>query len=389
MSRNWIIAGVAAVCFVMGVALSHRIEPGVRVEKVMLTANTPAIRLFPATPGPHPIALLGHGMTGSKETLFRYGEALAAAGFDSYCVDFPGHGQSPQRFSFPEVASAPAKLAQSLGSVDVYLGHSLGAGAGMESVREAGFHPKLFIALGADVDLGERGPPLLLLAGLFEEFFAPAQLRARTNAQVIISPWSDHLLEAWDPKLVSAAVHAACRTVGKTPPAAATTWRWRFAGLVLALAGALGLMFCLPELHPRLARARGFLIPAILIITLILTTETWIGAVTSLRRVPLQLVLAALLWFALAGVGKFHVPRWSILAVTAILALGCWVMAWKLNAGVSFGIMMCVFGMSMLLLCPALIVAQIATCGGSRRDGDIAMAIFASYVIGQYMPPFY
>jgi hypothetical protein len=27
--------------------------------------------------------------------------------------------------------------------------------------------------------------------------------------------------------------------------------------------------------------------------------------------------------------------------------------------------------------------------GGSRRDGDVAMAIFASYVIGQFMPLFY
>ena len=83
--RNWFIAGVATVCFITGVALSHRIEPGVRVEKIMLTTNTPALRLFPATPGPHPIVLLAHGNGGSKETLFRYGEALAAAGFDRYC----------------------------------------------------------------------------------------------------------------------------------------------------------------------------------------------------------------------------------------------------------------------------------------------------------------
>ena len=67
MSRNWIIAGVAAVCFITGVALSHVIEPGVRVEKVMLTRNTPALRLFPATAGPHPIALRAHRATGSKE----------------------------------------------------------------------------------------------------------------------------------------------------------------------------------------------------------------------------------------------------------------------------------------------------------------------------------
>jgi len=95
MSRNWIIAGVAAVCFITGVTLSHVIEPGVRVEKIMLTTDTPAFRLFHATPGPHPIALLAHGATGSKENLFRFGEALAAAGFECYSVDQAGHGESP------------------------------------------------------------------------------------------------------------------------------------------------------------------------------------------------------------------------------------------------------------------------------------------------------
>ena len=82
MSRNWIIAGVAAVCFVTGVALSHRIEPSIRVEKIMLTTNTPALRLFPATPGPHPIALLAHGNGGSKENLFCIGEAVGRGGRD-------------------------------------------------------------------------------------------------------------------------------------------------------------------------------------------------------------------------------------------------------------------------------------------------------------------
>jgi hypothetical protein len=32
MNRNRILAGVAPVCFITGVALSHRIEPGVRVQ---------------------------------------------------------------------------------------------------------------------------------------------------------------------------------------------------------------------------------------------------------------------------------------------------------------------------------------------------------------------
>src|SRR5438046_2815056 len=81
----------------------------------------------------------------------------------------------------------------------------MGGGVGAWSVREAGFRPKLFIGVGAPVELGEHGPPVLLLAGLFEEFFRPAQLHARTNAQVVISPWCEHIAEAYDPVLVRAA----------------------------------------------------------------------------------------------------------------------------------------------------------------------------------------
>ena len=257
MSRNWIIAGVAAVCFLAGVALSHVIEPGVRVEKIMLTTNTPALRIFPATAGPHPIALLAHGNGASKEMLFRFGEALAAAGFDCYSVDQAGYGESPQRCSRTNLDRKPKELERALGGVDVFIGNSMGAAVGSRSVREAGFRPKLFIGVGNTATLGEHGPPALLLFGRFEEFGIPAQ----TNAQVVISRWSDHALEPFDPVLVNAAIKAACATVGKPVPAAPTAWRWRFARLVLGIAGALGLMFRLPELHPRLARFEGLLFP--------------------------------------------------------------------------------------------------------------------------------
>src|SRR5207248_2045050 len=134
MSRNWIIAGVAAVCFVTGVALSCMIEPGVRVEKIMLTTNTPALRLFPATPGPHPIALLAHGDGASKEMLFRFGEALAAAGFDCYSVDQAGYGESPQPCSLTNLLRNFQELELALGEVDVFIGHSMGGGVGAWSV---------------------------------------------------------------------------------------------------------------------------------------------------------------------------------------------------------------------------------------------------------------
>jgi hypothetical protein len=386
-ANYWVVAA-AIVALILGAVLSRVIEPGVRVEKIMLTTNTPALRLFPATPGPHPIALLAHGNTGSKEMLFRFGEALAAAGLDCYSVDQAGHGESPQSWSFTNILLNLREAEQALGAVDVFIGHSMGGGVGAWSVREAGFRPKLFIGVGAPVQLGEHGPPVLLLGGLFEEFHRPAQFHARTNAQVVISPWSDHILEPYDPVLVRATVKAACAAVSKPVPAAPTAWRWRFAGLVLGIAGGAVLMFRLPELHPRLARTRRFLVPAVLLIAAILTMGTWVGVTPQLRRIPQQLVLLPVIWLSLTGLSRLRLPRWTLTVVTGLLALGCVPLAF-VKGSFLFGTLMCFLGVSTLLLLPSTLVGRIASRGGSRRDGDIATALFASYVIGQFMPVFY
>jgi len=158
-------------------------------------------------------------------------------------------------------------------------------------VNKAGFFPKLFIGVGAPMKFGDHAPTLLLLGGLFEEFYRPAKLKARTDAQVVISPWCDHILEAYDPVLVRAAVKAACAAVGKPVPAAPAAWRWRFAGLVLGIAGALGLMLYLPDLHPRLARIRRFIVPGVLLLALVLTMWPWLGVTSQLRRIPVLCVL--------------------------------------------------------------------------------------------------
>jgi alpha/beta hydrolase family protein len=388
-NRSVIAAAIAAL--ILGAILSRVIEPGVRVEKIMLTTNTPALRLFPLAPGPHPIALLAHGEGASKEMLFRFGEALAAAGFDCYCVDQAGYGESPQSCSLTNRRLNSLEAERALGEVDVFIGQSMGSGTGSWSVREAGFRPKLFIAVGNTATLGEHGPPALLLFGRFEEFGIPAQ----TNAQVVISPWSDHALEAFDPVLVNAAVQAACATVGKPVPAAPTAWRWRFAGLVLGIAGAFVLMFRLPELHPRLARNRGFIVPAILLIAIILTMGTWIGVTPQLRRIPQQLVLFVFIWLVLAGLSRLRLPRWSVAVVTGILTLACLPLVAYLpypqfEKGIFlFAVLMIIFGGSTLVLLLSALVGRIATRGGSRRDGDVAMAVFASYCIGQFIPLFY
>src|SRR5678816_3664224 len=301
--HRWIV--VAAVIFMgAGAALSHVIDPGVRVEKPMLTADTPALRILPTAPGPHPVALLAHGNGGSKEMLFRFGEALATAGFHCYSVDQAGYGESPRPWALTNILLHFQESERALGAVDVFIGHSMGGGVGAWTVRKAGFRPKLFIGVGAPVELGEHGPSVLWLAGLFEEIYRPARLRAQTNAQVVISPWSDHILETYDPVLARAAVKAACAAVGKPVPAAPTAWRWRFAGLVLGVAGALGLMFRLPELHPRLARIRRFIVPCVLLLALGLTLGPWVGVTPQLRRIPQQLVLLVFIWLALAGLSR-------------------------------------------------------------------------------------
>jgi len=393
LAHLWIVVA-AIICLAAGAALSHVIDPRIRVEKLTLAANTPALRIFPATPGPHPIALLAHGNGGSKEMLFRFGEALAAAGFDCYSVDQAGYGQSPQSCSRTTVRHYFVEAERALGAVDVFIGHSMGGGTGSWSVREAGFRPRLFIGVGYPARLGGDAPPLLL-AGLFDPFFRPAELRAEKNSQVVISPWSEHILEVYDPVLVNAAVKAACATVGQPIPAAPAAWLRRLAGLVLGISGAFVLMFHLPELHPSLARTRRYIVPAILLIALGLTLGTWVGVIPQLRRIPQQLVLLPLILLALAGLAGLRMPRWTLAVVTVILALACLAVAHYLaypRFEKSFFLiytLFCTLGLSTLLLLPSALVGRIASRGGSRRDGDIAMAIFASYIIGQFMPLFF
>src|SRR3954468_23021125 len=127
---HWWTVMAAVISVGAGAALSHVIEPGVRVEKIMLTAKTPAIRMFPTPPGSHPVALLAHGNGGSKEMLFRFGEALAATGFECYSVDLAGYGESPQACSLTNLLRNFQELERALDPVDVFIGHSLGGGVG-------------------------------------------------------------------------------------------------------------------------------------------------------------------------------------------------------------------------------------------------------------------
>jgi hypothetical protein len=383
-NRTWLIAGLTAVCVVASVALSHRIEPGVRVEKVMLPQDTPALKFIPTGAGPHPVALLAHGYAASKETLFRYGEALAVAGFICYSVDQPGHGASRRKYRPMEAVHTLEAVAREVGPIDVFAGHSMGGFAGAEAVRKGGMRPELFIGIGDLPVLGDRAPPLLLLAGRFEEAFSLDLLKTRTDARLVISPWSDHLLETFDPVLVNAAIEAACAAIDKTPPTPPTAWRWRLIGAVLAMLAAGNLASCLTDLFPKSARFRGLLIGGFVTAAFMLAVcGKWLDATPNLLLQGIALPVTLLL---IRIAGRFRIPRWSFAALGVLVTViaVCWFKASGSWAALQF--LFCT-----LILMPALMVGILigwmAARRGSRLQGDIAMAIFVGCAPFQCVEP--
>jgi hypothetical protein len=80
-------------------------------------------------------------------------------------------------------------------------------------------------------------------------------------------------------------------------------------------------------------------------------------------------------------------PRWSLTVLVALLAASCLIIA-GVSHVFALRLVMLALAVSSLLLCAGTVVGVIAARGGSRRDGDLAMAIFASYTIGLCVPMF-
>lgn len=380
--RKWITLGVAAVCFVIGLILSWRIEPGVHVQTVTLGGDTPAIQFLPAGTGPHPVALLAHGFTGAKENLFLYGEALAASGFTCFAPDLPGHGTSPRTFTIMDTVHALEALDREVGPVDVFVGHSMGGFAGGEAVREGGIRPKLFIAIGSMPVLGDHAPPLLFLSGRFDEVFPPALLKSRTDAHWVISPWANHGLEAFSPMLMNAAVQAACATARKTPSPPPSAWIWRLLGDVLAILAAGKLASCLADLFPQLGRFRGLFMGAFLIATFMLTVSgRWIDAVPHPRFFLKQGTTTVIILLLAIVAGRRRIPRWSFAALAILLGL---IVVWCLKA--AGGIVLTQFAIFTFAqaVIVGTVISYITTRRGSRLQGDVAMAIITGYAVFQW-----
>lgn len=374
MRTSAAVTVLGLACLAVGILLSLRVEPDVRVERVSLGRGIPALRFLPLGPGPHPTALLAHGVTASKETLFRLGEALAHAGYDSFAIDLPGHGEAFT--SRVDRVSTLAEAAEAIGGVRVFVGHSMGAYAGAACVRRGRLDPALFVSVGATPDLGKSIE--LELLGRFDEVIAADALPPAGDARRIVSQWSDHVLEPYDPNLVDAAVEAACALDNQAPPASPTAWMWRLAGLLIGVAGALMVGSAGTRLWAPLAYVRGPLIAFLAVGTIAVGAGSWLGAAPVPSRIPLQVAAIAVAGLAAWMARRLHASRWVFGGLALLGALGCVTVGARLLA--------LLFGLSALPLFAGAALGTLAQHEGTPVQGDLAFAILVGYALGQWLP---
>lgn len=156
---------------------------------------------------PKGVIVIGHGVTSNGSVMATMAKAFARNGYIAITFDFWGHGRSREEFSWratPEQVAAWCAWArrQYTGLPLAYLGHSMGGFAGSEAFVEPG-RVDAFVTMGM---LPRETPVVktLIAMGAFEELFSPDEARNRFegNADIVVSPWSDHTLEPWDPVLV-------------------------------------------------------------------------------------------------------------------------------------------------------------------------------------------
>lgn len=246
MKRSAIVAGglyLIALFLIFG-----SIPPGVQRSPVEIKGpnNIPCMGTLWSPGEAKGVMLLGHGVTSNRGAMAMLAKAFAHNGYHTLALDFWGHGQSRVRFDW---ASNRAQLhawfnwaqSQYPGLPVGYLGHSMGGFSGSEALtddRGVG----AFVAMGA---LPHRDLPVktLIAMGKYEELFTPEEARRRAgeNTEVLVSPFSNHMLENWDPVLINGMIAWVDKTLGLEAQSGVPWIRWAMSVLAVALgtAGAL------------------------------------------------------------------------------------------------------------------------------------------------------
>lgn len=212
-------AFVGGVCmYVLALVLMHASIPaGVQREAVRIEGpeGRPCLGTVWEPSQPKAVILLGHGVTSNRGVMATLAKAFSRDGYIVVALDFWGHGRSWERFDWSsnraQIAAWCAWAKKQFANLPLaYLGHSMGGFSGADAFAEApdSLGVSAFVAMGA---LPRKFPPCrtLVAAGRFEELFSPAEARrsAEGKADVLISPFSDHTLEVWDPNLINGTIN--------------------------------------------------------------------------------------------------------------------------------------------------------------------------------------
>ena len=150
--------------------------------------------------------------------------------------------------------------------------------------------------------------------------------------------------------------------------------------MVLGWLGTIGLAkvaLVLGQRSPRWGLWCSLVFSIILIGANALVTGTWISVMLHWRRLPGQIGAGIVVWLVVTGLGRLGLPRWSLLALAGAITIVATIAR-------SFPTMLFASFFFMALLA-GTICGAIVSRRGARRDGDITLAIFAGYVVGQWM----
>lgn len=204
-----------AFCFcALALALmAYFVVDGVQREtvRIMGPAGRPCVGTVWMPRTPKAVLLLGHGVTENQGIMATAANAFALNGYAVVAFDFWGHGRSRERFDWSSNAQqlnvwCDWARERFPGLHLAYLGHSMGGEAGDSAFRE---HPKAdaFVSMGM---LPRKMPACktLIAMGRYEELFSADQAHnlARNAAEVLISPFSDHVTEPSDSVLLRGSV---------------------------------------------------------------------------------------------------------------------------------------------------------------------------------------
>lgn len=160
-------------------------------------------------------ALLVHGLGSSGALMWRFGTALAEAGWHAVAVDLRGHGLAPRALDYTIAAYAAdlADTASVSGTWDLVVGHSLGgASATLASAENPEWTKRLVLVdpalylLPADRAIVERSQQDAFDSPTAEEVRAahphwhPQDVELKAQAAQLASPWAIEQTLAQNPE---------------------------------------------------------------------------------------------------------------------------------------------------------------------------------------------